>query len=138
MHTRFERNTGHIGKPDIPQKIGKVKNCFAPSIDMADSKLLLEARRTEKSRRIVRRLCMLIALVALGNVFVRVATQFHCDRRTVALWYYRVQGCTNIGELCKSLSDRPRSGRPTLISRDLLEQGRLWCENRVFTPAELN
>lgn len=99
--------------------------------------LLQQARRTETSGRVARRLSMLIVFLNQENIFLAAAHLCSCDRRTVSLWYNRIADCTNLDELRKALSDKPRRGRPPKVSRENLEKARMWCLDRAFAPPEL-
>ena len=100
--------------------------------------VLVKMRRTEKIGRIVRRMTMIIAYAACGT-FVAAGAREGYDRRTISRWCGRFAGCLKSGEgIRAALSDRPRTGRPTKIDRKLMEEARMWCEGRAFTPAELS
>ena len=104
---------------------------------MTEVKLLSNIRRTEKERRCTRRLSMLIVLANMGLV-TAAATTYACNRKTVSLWRDRRSECgNNIDKIRKALLDRPRSGRPTKISKKHLDKAKSWCDTRTFTPIEL-
>ena len=99
---------------------------------------LFEAKRTERVGRVVRRVSMLIVFIQVGTGFSAAGRNYGCDRRTVSMWWMRFcEGRKTPAGIKSALSDRPRTGRPPKIKREILEEARRWCEGRAFTPAEL-
>ena len=105
---------------------------------MTEAKLLSDIRRTEKEGRRARRLSMLIVLANMGYIVTSAAATYGCNRKTVSLWRdRRCQYGNNISKILEALSDRPRSGRPTKISKKHLDKAKSWCDTRTFTPIEM-
>ena len=100
--------------------------------------MLKQVQKVEQIGRISRRISMLLAFLAL-NTFAKTAKTSYCDRRTVAMWYYRFKCAKKTFQgIRQALSDKPRSGRPTKIDRKILNKAKQWCDNRAFTPVELH
>lgn len=106
---------------------------------MQQAKLLKKTLRSERSGRIARRIQIIIILLTTGDSFAAVGLVTSWDRRTVARWHGRFEGCTrSIGGIKKALSDRPRAGRPAKIPRKCLEEARKWCEGRAVSTREVS
>ena len=105
---------------------------------MHGHKMLKQVQKVEHVGRISRQLSMLLAFMVI-KTFVNTAKISCCDRRTVAMWYYRFAcAAKSFQGIRQALSDKPRSGRPPKIDRKILNKARHWCEERAFTPVELH
>lgn len=105
---------------------------------MYDIKLLQKIQRAEQSKLIARRLEIVIASLQTNNGFTGAALECSCDRRTVSFWRKRLDSCSGSPEeIHSAFSDRPRSGRPTKISKKYLDKTKRWCKGRAFTTQEL-
>ena len=55
------------------------------------------------------------------------------------MWYCRFAcAAKSFQGIRQALSEKPRSGRPPKISREILNKARHWCEERAFTLVELH
>lgn len=105
---------------------------------MKPQEFLKKILAVEKTGRVACRIMMIIVFFACGEIFVEAARMTMYDRRTISTWYHRYVECKkSFKGIRMALSDRPRSGRPTKVSKKHLNEARKWCKGRVFSPFEL-
>ena len=109
---------------------------------MQNAKVLSAILRSEHNTRVARRLAMLSMLIVFfttGSTFAAVGIMTQWDKRTVKMWYARFSVCTMSRKgIKKALSDKPRSGSPTKISKKHLDEAKRWCETQSFSVPELS